>query len=145
MKTKVDPLLKLLEFRQGEAGRALVQAQSLLAALEQERQGLEQSHEQAELAFDALQRAPSLPEDHALYRNFFIRLRTQIAEKDKDVEAQQRVVEQCREALAEIHKELKTLEKYKENLIEHRRQEKKVLEAKELDEIAGQNHRRQEA
>lgn len=145
MKTKVDPLLKLLKFRQGEAGRALVLAQTQLSTLEQERQGLEQHHEQAELAFEALQRTPSLPEDHALYRNFFIRLRAQIAGKDQEIEAQQQVVEQCREALAEIHKELKTLEKYKENLIEHHKQEKKVLEAKELDEIAGQNHRRQEA
>lgn len=144
MKSKVDPLIKLLDFRQGEASRALVASQDRLQQLVQDQKSLEMSLVNGEREFDALQRQPSIPEEHGLYHHWLGKVRVMIVEKGKEVVAQQGVVEQCREALAAIHLELKTLEKYKENQEERLKLEKKTLDAKELDEIAGQKHRRQE-
>lgn len=144
MKSKVDPLIKLLDFRQGEASRVLMAAQEKQQALERERRDLEQQLVEGERAFDALQRQPSLPEDHGLYQHWLARVRVRIVEKGEEVLAQQKVVDQCQEALVAIHRELRTLEKYKENQEERLKSERKMLDAKELDEIAGQKHRRQE-
>ena len=145
MKSKVDPLVKLLDHRQGEASRALIQEQRKLEGLELERDELAEAIQRGEATFDAIQSRPSNAEDHVMHQRWLDRMRTLLEVKKGEIVTQQEVVEQCRETLAAIHLELKTLEKYKENLMERILEERKAQEAKELDEIAGQNHRRQEA
>lgn len=144
MKSKVDPLIKLLEFQRGEASRALMASQQLLQDLEAKKRDQLRQVEQGEKAFDLLQAQPSMPEEHALYQQWLNRMRGVIVETGQDITRQVVDVERCREALAALHLELKTLERYKDNLEERLKLEKKALDAKELDEIAGQKHRRQE-
>lgn len=145
MKSKVDPLIKLLDFRQGEASRALSAAQQHLGTLHRERAELLDDLEAGEHRFDALQGAPTGPEDHALHRAWLVGLRERLALKQTEIQKQEEEVERCRAALSAIHLELRTLERYKEQQEERIKLEHKALEAKELDEIAGQKHRRQEA
>lgn len=145
VKSKVDPLIKLLDFRQGEASRALSAAQQQLATLHADRVGLLDELQAGESRFDALQGAPTNPEDHALHRAWLKELKARIERKQQEIQAQEEEVETCRNALSAIHLELRTLERYKEQQAERVKLEHKALEAKELDEIAGQKHRRQEA
>jgi len=143
VKSKVAPLIRMLSFREREAGAALGAAEHALRQLEREKEVLQNQQKQSEQRFDHLQGQPTVPEEHLLHQRWLERLQKTLSEKDQALCEQRQVVDECRESLAELHKELKTIERYQQGLIAQRQEELKSLEAKELDEIAGQKHRRQ--
>lgn len=142
MKTKVDPLIKMLDHQLIDAVRLLQEAQNKLIILEEEKVALELDLLNSESRYETAQQGPLFPEEHILYHTYIERLKKFIEQKKKEFLKQEAFVEEKRDAVAAIHIEIKTLEKYKENLAEKLEEELKAKEAKELDDIASQNHRR---
>lgn len=142
MKSKVDPLMKLIDQRRIEGSRALMAAQHRLMTAELELRALIETLVGGEARFEDAQKGPLSGQEHAFHHHWLGRMRALIDIRQREVTTEQAQVELCRATLTALHLEMRTLEKYKENLAERDLLERKALEAKELDEIAGQKHRR---
>lgn len=144
------------EIALAQAFKALKEAEEKLKELEEEKEEIIQRREDArrDHAIRVASGESQMAESHA-HMNFIRKLIEDEEEKQKEIEAQEEVVERAKEQLAqakrdyiEACKQVKIMEKHKELWKKKIRQELEKREAKEMNELGnvlhGLNKRKQQ-
>lgn len=138
-KFRLQKLLELKETIQKAKQRELWLAQHNLLQRQDDLQRLENSKEKFTKDMNQTDRASVAQ----ILRNFeyLVTLTENISKKKQEVHKHQVEVEQKRDDLLQIKKELKMLEKLKEKILEHLQQEHNNKEQKLIDELAIKKNR----